>query len=292
MAAGMGSRYGGLKQTDGVGLSGETLMEYSIYDALRAGFGEVVFIIRRDMYPGFKKSVMNRISIHIPVRAVFQDINDLPESTGGNCRRTKPWGTAHAVWTARKAVTGPFLVVNADDFYGRESFQKAGEFLYSNREQDMACLVGYEVKNTLSAHGAVTRAICEADEGHLLRNIIELHRIRKENGTILYCTGKKDRQLEPDTTVSMNMWGFMPRIFSRLGEKFRDFLENHDPGKQEEFLIPSAINELIHAGELQVRVLDTPASWIGMTHKEDREAVRRKLAAMVARGEYPKNLWA
>lgn len=293
MAAGMGSRFGGLKQIEGVGPSGETIMEYSVFDAIRCGFKEAGFIIRKDFEEDFRKRIVDKIQNRIPVKLIFQEIDDLPPGFSIPKGREKPWGTAHAVWTARHAVQSPFLVLNADDFYGKLAFRTGMDLLEYSKNNDVNIfgLIGYPVGNTLSDHGSVTRARCITDGKNKLTFIEEIFDIHKRDGKIL-CANEKgqESELRPGTIVSMNMWCFNPMVFNILETKFINFLAN-TPGNKNEFLIPTVVNEMVKNHEASVQVINTSASWAGMTYKEDAEDVRKKIKTLVAQGIYPENLW-
>ena len=286
LAAGMGSRYGGLKQLDPVGPGGETLLDYSVHDAMRAGFDRVVFLIRRDIEKDFRAQIGARYGGRISVGYAFQQLADLPEGFAPPAGRTKPWGTAHAVWCAREVITAPFVAINADDFYGAESFRRLGEFLSGvdpSAHPATFAMAGYRLDKTLSEHGTVARGICEVGAGHLLRGVEEITDLaRRADGTI----GSGDRTFAPDTPVSMNFWAFTPQIFPLLGEKLRAFLAVHAASEKTEFYIPSAVAGMIAAGEATVRVIPTASDWFGVTYREDRPRVVESVAKLVASGGY------
>ncbi len=292
LAAGMGSRYGGLKQLDGVGPGGATIMDYSIYDALRGGFGKVVFVIRRDFEQDFRERVLSKYEGHIPVEVVFQELSDLPEGFFCPAERTKPWGTNHAILAGRHAVKEPFAVINADDFYGRDGFRVLAEWLSLAEGEGRYCMVGYRIGNTLSESGTVSRGLCSTDAEGYLTGVTERTDIARREGRITF-TGDNGA---PDTTaettpVSMNMWGFTPDYFLRSEELFREYLAASSDLTKGEFYIPTAVNRMLHDGTATVRVLDTTASWFGVTYAEDRPGVVSKLRALVNAGEYPEKLW-
>lgn len=291
LAAGMGSRYGGLKQLDPVGPGGETLLDYSVHDARRAGFGRVVFLIRRDIEAEFREKVGARYAGKIAVDYAFQQLDALPGGHAPPPGRTKPWGTAHAIWCARHAVDAPFAAINADDFYGGDAFRRIGEFLRTTatgatRPATFA-MAGYRLDKTLSEHGTVARGICEVGADGLLRRIEELTDIaRRPDGAIV----SDGRILADDTPVSMNFWGFTPRVFAFLEKVLCDFLARNVTSEKAEHYIPSAVAEMIAAGDATVRVLPTDADWFGVTYRDDRPSVVESLRRLVAEGAYPERL--
>lgn len=286
LAAGMGSRYGGLKQIDPIGPSGETMLDYSVFDALRAGFGRVVFVIRRDFEVVFRERIAAAYEGRIAVDFVFQSLEALPAGFTVPAGREKPWGTGHATWCAREKVREPFAVINADDFYGRDSFRKLAAFLAGARA-DEAAMVGFRLGNTLSEAGAVSRGVCSVDtEGRLL-SVVEHSGIQAAD----VGPGKK---LSSDTLVSMNCWGFTPAVFPQLDAEFHAFLQSLGsvPAPKAEYYLPGAVSELIGRGRLQARVLTTESSWFGVTYREDKPRVVDSIARLVEAGEYPKKLWS
>lgn len=292
LAAGMGSRYGGLKQLDGLGPNGETIMDYSIFDALRAGFGKVVFVIRRDFEEDFRRKILTKYENHIPVEIVFQSIDDLPEGFTAPEGRTKPWGTNHAVMMGAKAIREPFLVINADDFYGRDSFAVIGRRLAETEGRGNYSMVGFRVGNTLSESGTVARGVCRTDAGGYLAGVVERTDIARVDGRITFTGDNGETVTIDDTTpVSMNMWGFTPDYFDFSEEYFRLFLEKNAANPKAEFYIPLMVNELITTGRARVEVLDTASQWFGVTYAADRQGVVDKIAALVAAGEYPEKLF-
>ncbi len=293
LAAGMGSRYGGLKQLDGVGPKGETIMDFSIFDAIRGGFGKVVFVIRKDFEPDFREKILTKYENHIPVELVFQAIDDLPEGFTAPEDRKKPWGTNHAVLMGKDVIKEPFAVINADDFYGRDSFAVLGEWLSSLEEtKGKYCMVGYRVGNTLSESGSVARGVCETNEDRFLTDVVERTAIERIDGAISF-TDENDtvQTLEETTPVSMNMWGFTPDYFEYSERIFKEFLAAEVNNPKAEFFIPLAINELINKGEATVKVLDTTSKWFGVTYAQDRPEVVGKLQALADAGEYPSPLF-
>ncbi len=292
LAAGMGSRYGGLKQIDGLGPNGETIMDYSVFDALRAGFGKIVFVIRKDFADDFKRVVLAKYEGKVPCEICFQAIENVPEGYTYNPERTKPWGTNHAVLMGKDLIKEPFAVINADDFYGKESFEVLAKFLNEVAgKQNQYCMVGYRVCNTLSEHGSVSRGVCETDAAGNLTNVVERTSIeRKENG-IFYTVDGVDYALPENTPVSMNMWGFTPEYFGYVEEAFKTFLKERGQELKSEFYIPTLVNDLIVAGKATCRVLDTTAKWFGVTYAEDRQMVVDKIAALTEAGVYPNPLF-
>ncbi|HTS17787.1 MAG TPA: sugar phosphate nucleotidyltransferase [Verrucomicrobiae bacterium] len=285
MAAGMGSRYGGLKQIDPVGPNGETIIDYSVYDALRAGFARLVFIIRRDIEAPFRESVGRRFEKRIAVDYAFQELANLPQGFTVPEGRIKPWGTTHAILQAEDLINEPFGVINADDFYGRESFQVMGGFLRMGTAD--YSMVGYTLRNTLSEHGAVTRGVCECDSDDYLRTIVELLKIERQGSSVL----ADGRPLTGDEPVSMNFWGFTPRVFAQLRERFDEFMQRHGQEMKSECFIPSTVNDLVKTGVARVKVLRTPSSWFGVTYQQDKPRVTAGIRGLIARSEYPEKLW-
>ncbi|MBN2766665.1 MAG: nucleotidyltransferase [Paludibacteraceae bacterium] len=293
LAAGMGSRYGGLKQLDGLGPNGETIMDYSIYDAIKAGFGKIVFVIRKSFEADFRAVVVNKFKNLIDVEIVFQEITDVPEGSTYNPEREKPWGTNHAVLMGREVIKEPFAVINADDFYGQESFAILADFLRSVvGKTNEYCMIGYRVGNTLSESGSVSRGVCVVDENNLLKNVVERTHIEEKGGTIIYMDEKGEEVAIPaETPVSMNMWGFTPDYFDYSLEYFKQFLAENGDKLKSEFYIPLAVNNLIVEGRATCAVLDTPSKWFGVTYAEDRPQVVLKINELVRKGVYPKQLF-
>lgn len=294
LAAGMGSRYGGLKQLDGLGPNGETIMDYSIFDAIRGGFGKIVFVIRKDFEEDFRKKIISKYENHIPVEVVFQSIDKLPEGFTCPAERVKPWGTNHAVLMGKEVIREPFAVINADDFYGRDSFAVIGKFLSELPEgaKNTYCMVGFRVGNTLSESGTVARGICSTDENRHLTTVVERTEIMRINGVVSY----KDENgewvgIEDNTPVSMNMWGFTPDYFNYSEEYFIDFLKENIDKPKAEYYIPLMANKLINDGTATVEVLDTTSRWFGVTYAADRQGVVDKLQALADSGEYPSKLF-
>ncbi len=293
LAAGMGSRYGGLKQLDGLGPNGETIMDYSIYDAIRAGFGKVVFVIRKSFEKDFREVVINKFKNLIETEVVFQDISNVPEGCNYNPEREKPWGTNHAVLMGKDVIKEPFAVINADDFYGKESFEVLADFLHSvEGKQNEYCMVGYHVGNTLSESGSVSRGICVVDENNFLKNVVERTHIEEKGGKIIYIDEKNEEVPIPaNTPVSMNMWGFTPDYFEYSEEYFKEFLAENGQKLKSEFYIPLAVNNLIVSGKATCKVLDTTSKWFGVTYAEDRPQVVLKINELIRKGVYPEKLF-
>lgn len=293
LAAGMGSRYGGLKQLDGLGPNGETIMDYSIYDAIQAGFGKVVFVIRKSFEADFRAVVVNKFKNLIDVEVVFQDITDVPEGCTYNPEREKPWGTNHAVLMGREVIKEPFAVINADDFYGQESFAILADFLRSVvGKTNEYCMIGYRVGNTLSESGSVSRGVCVVDENNLLKNVVERTHIEEKGGTIIFIDENGEEvSIAAETPVSMNMWGFTPDYFDYSLEYFKQFLAENGDKLKSEFYIPLAVNNLIVEGRATCAVLDTPSKWFGVTYAEDRPQVVLKINELIRKGVYPKQLF-
>jgi dTDP-glucose pyrophosphorylase len=294
LAAGMGSRYGSLKQIDPVGPSGETIIDYSIYDAARAGFGKVVFIIRKSFEQDFIDIFISKLQPHIPVEYVFQEIENIPAGIGISPERTKPWGTAHAILMAKDVINEPFAVINGDDFYGAAAFQTMSDYLVSLTpdQQNQYSLVGYQVGNTMSENGTVSRGVCLADENQFLVSVTERTNIQYTDGGIAYTDGDGAFVfLKPETLVSMNFWGFTPEYFRQTESMFIDFLKANTDSLKAEFYIPSAIDSLVSSGKAKVKVLQSDAKWFGVTYKEDKPLVIEKLAQLIKSGVYPSQLW-
>lgn len=295
LAAGMGSRYGGLKQLDRLGPSGETILEYSVYDAIRAGFGKVVFVIREHFRQQFEEQVCSKFKGRIEIALVTQELDMLPEPFKLPEGRTKPWGTGHAILCAKAAVKEPFAVINADDFYGRGSFEVLAKFLGNLKSSTPAqfALVGYKIRNTLSENGSVSRGICSTGANGKLTGLTERTNITdtpecpihtESDGTVV--------KLPSDCYVSMNCWGFDPVLFKCLEEQFHAFLEKSGKMEKSEFYIPFAVDECIKRGQAEVTVLPTSESWFGVTYTSDKERSQEQIRAKVAAGIYPSNLWA
>lgn len=293
LAAGMGSRYGGLKQMDGLGPNGETIMDYSIFDAIRGGFGKLVFVIRKDFEQDFREKIISKYENHIPVEVVFQDINDLPEGFTCPAERSKPWGTNHAVLMGKDVIKEPFAVINADDFYGKDSFAVLGKALtdMEGKTNDY-CMIGYRVGNTLSESGSVARGVCETNADGFLTGVVERTAIERIDGDIQF-KDENDQTvvIENNTPVSMNMWGFTPDYFQYSNDYFAEFLKDNIENLKCEFFIPLLVNDLILKNVATVKVLDTTSKWFGVTYANDRQGVVDKIQALVDAGEYPSKLF-
>jgi len=294
MAAGMGSRYGGLKQIDPIGPSGETLLEYSVYDARRAGFGKVVFVIRKDIEEAFRSAVGKRFEKHLAVAYAFQALEDLPSGFAVPEGRTKPWGTSQAVLSAREAVREPFAVINADDFYGAASFRAIADHLRVAEEHHPAegAMVGYILRNTLSDYGPVARGVCREDAEGCLVEVVERTKVARD-GT--EARGLDDngvwQPISGDAVTSMNLWGFTPAIFPLFQEEFVRFLRESGGDLKAEFYIPTPVQRLIAAKRLRIRILRSGAPWFGITYRDDKPRVVESIRRLVAEGEYPPRLW-
>ena len=293
LAAGMGSRYGGLKQIDPMGPAGETLLDYSVFDALRAGFGRAVFVIRPDFEAAFRERVLARFAGRIETAVAHQTLDMLPAGFQVPAGRDKPWGTTHAILCAREQVPGPFAMINADDFYGRDSFAVLGRRLAGLANDSTAyCMVGFTLANTLSEHGTVARGVCRTDGRGFLADIQELTNVGRVAGGQVEGTGTNGKvPLLGQEPVSMNMWGFTPAIFPQLDSEFRRFLTEHGGEMRSECYIPMSVGSLVHAGQATCEVLPTTSSWFGATYAEDKPLVQASLASLVAAGEYPPSLW-
>lgn len=292
LAAGMGSRYGKLKQMDGFGPNGETIIDYSIYDAIQAGFGKVVFIVREYFMEEFKALMDPKFEDKIELVYVTQELDNIPSGIDVHPEREKPWGTAHAVWVAKDVVNEPFAVINADDFYGADAYHVLNKYLTEDQTDNYA-VVAYYLRNTLSEHGTVNRGVCYSNADKYLTKVVECTKIQKEtDGVVRYPNeaGGKNT-LEEDTLVSMNMWAFKPSYFDHINQQFEDFLKSSGKELKSEFYIPSAVDKLINDGVLKVDVLDTNASWFGVTYQEDKPIVMEKLNALIEGGAYPVKLY-
>lgn len=294
LAAGMGSRYGGLKQLDPLGPQGQTIMDYSIFDAIRAGFGKVVFVIRKDFEEDFRRSILSKYEGHIPVEVVFQSTDKLPEGYTCPEERTKPWGTNHAVMMGADVINEPFAVINADDFYGRDAFAViAADLMRERTRKGDYSMVGFRVGNTMSENGSVSRGVCSVNADGNLTKVVERTGIAyDEDHRICFLDENNETEyLDPSTPVSMNLWGFTPDYFSYSDREFRRFLDKCLTTPKAEFYIPTAIDTLINSGEATVKVLDTTSRWFGVTYAADRQGVVDKLAALHAVGEYPDTMF-
>ena len=286
MAAGMGSRYGGLKQLDAVGPSGETIIDFSVYDAIRAGYKKAVFIIREDFEKQFKEKISNQYQDKIEVEIVYQDLHDLPNSFSCPKDRSKPWGTGHAILAARNVISEPFAAINGDDFYGRESFKIISDH-YSSVNSGFA-MAAFQLDKTLSDYGSVSRGICEQNLNQLV-TVVETHGIKKSSAGNIECD--RDISLLGNELVSMNMWGFMPSIFDHLEKMFNEFLDENISDLKSEFLIPSVVNDLIEKNIEKVQVLKTKSTWFGVTYIEDKPFVKNQIKELIQTGIYPEKLF-
>ena len=295
MAAGLGSRFGGIKQLEPVGPSGEIIMDYSIYDAIEAGFEKVVFIIRKDIEEDFKEVIGNRISEQIETEYVIQDVAALPEGFTLPEGREKPWGTGHAVLCCKGVVDGPFAVINADDYYGKEAFVKVNAYLNNPEEINEKynfCMAAFRLGNTLSENGTVTRGVCSVGENQVLLDVNETFDIRKDGDMATAMRDDKEIRVSLEQPVSMNMWGFTAEFIDELDARFADFLEGIEGNElKAEYLLPSIVDDLIKEGSARVKVLDTKDKWFGVTYQNDKELVRQSLERLVAEGVYPKKLF-
>ena len=292
LAAGMGSRYGGLKQLDALGPGGETIMDYSVYDAIRAGFGKIVFVIRHDFEDEFRKKVVAKYEGLVPVEVVFQDIDNLPGDYKPDPERTKPWGTNHAVLMGKDVIKEPFAVINADDYYGAESFKILADFLKSvEGKKNSYCMVGFQVENTLSENGGVSRGLCKVSPEGYLTGVKECHNIQMKDDRLVHSLDGEEKEFPKGAQVSMNMWGFTPDYFDYSVESFLRFLEKNSQDLKAEFYIPSVVNELIEDGKVTLKVLSTPSKWFGVTYAADREATVENFQKLVDEGVYPPKLF-
>jgi hypothetical protein len=293
MAAGMGSRYGGLKQIDPMGPKGETILDYSVFDALRAGFGKVVFIIRPDFEQAFRENITAKFANRIAVDYAFQTLDRLPEGFSIPPGREKPWGTTHAILCARENISEPFAVINADDFYGRQSFEVLAKHLASlPLDSNAYSMVGFTLKNTLSDNGTVARGVCKTDEAGFLREIQELTKIEKTPGGARHLDDSGHAlELTGEEPVSMNMWGFSPRLFDQISGLFEEFLRAQGSEMKSECYIPLSVGELVRRNAASCKVLPTTSNWFGVTYREDKPRVQASIAEMTTAGEYPEGLW-
>jgi hypothetical protein len=291
LAAGVGSRYGGLKQIDPVGPHGEAIIDYSIYDALRAGFGKVVFVIRKDIEEAFKQGVGGRFEKHIAVEYVFQELDNLPQGSSVPAGRTKPWGTLHAVQVAVDTINEPFAVINADDFYGSEGYRVLAQHLQGGTTE--YAMVGFLLRSTLSDFGSVSRGVCRVDGDDFLQGIVELTNIERDGAHAKNIDSLgRITTLSGDEVVSMNMWGFTPHVFGQFRRHFQRFLRSSGVDIKSESYLPNTVNELVSAGEARVKVLRTNDSWAGVTYREDHPRVVETIRRLIDRGNYPKGLWS
>jgi len=291
LAAGIGSRYGGIKQIDPMGPGGETILDYSIYDAIRAGFKKVVFIIRKEIEQDFKAIFHDKLSGKIEVDYVFQEINSLIPESMNIQGRVKPWGTGHAVLCAEHLMDSPFAVINADDFYGSSAFQLMGKFLTENQDEKKHSLVGYYVENTLSENGTVSRGVCTESKEGFLTSVVERTKIFPKDGKIYFEEGESTIELAPRTPVSMNFWGFNPSIFPIIQSLFHHFLKEHAQSAKGEFYIPTFVNYLLGTREAEFKMFHSADAWFGVTYQEDKATVKESIQKLILSGKYPEKLW-
>jgi NDP-sugar pyrophosphorylase family protein len=290
LAAGIGSRYGGIKQIDGFGPHGETIMDYSLFDAVRAGFTKIVFIVREEILDAVKKKFLHKLEGKIEVGFVIQSLDKLIPGQYRNPERVKPWGTGHAMLCARDVINEPFVVINADDFYGKESFTAIADF-FENESEGAHAMVGYTLKDVLSDHGSVSRGCGERDADGFLKSVVERTTIVKEHGKIIAKEKNGDHELSPDVPTSMNFWGFHTSIFEFAAKEFENFLRENHKNIKSEFYIPLIVNELIKQQAGKVRIISGSNNWFGVTYKEDKEEVSQKIKLQIAYGNYPEKLW-
>ena len=292
LAAGMGTRYGGNKQLDEVGPSGETIIDYSIYDAIRAGFGKIVFVIRRDIEEQVKERFVDRLQGKIEVDYVFQEITNLPEGVKVAPDRSKPWGTSHAILVTKDKIKEPFGVINADDFYGMESCRILHDFLLNDKNPVNYCIVGYKLGNTLSDHGHVNRGVCKAGEDGFLQNIVETRQIEKTNtGAVAPGPDGTQIQFTGNEIVSMNLWGLKPTCYEFLGKEFRNFINNHGMDLKSELDIPTSVDKFVKNGEITIQILMSNERWFGVTYREDKPFVVESIKKMIRNGIYPARIY-
>lgn len=292
LAAGMGSRFGGLKQVEPVGPNGEAIIDYSIYDAIRAGFGKVVFVIRESFAEAFKEKFNPLLKGKIDVEYVYQELENLPEGFSLPEGREKPWGTAHAILVTKNAINEPFCALNADDFYGRNAYKEMAGFLTRSDDDTEYSMVGYQLVNTLSDHGSVSRGICDVDENDLLKKIVETTKILKKDGKIISVEPDgREKELTGNESASMNIWGFKPSVFPILEEKFTEFLKNQINEPKSEIYIPSVVFDMIEEKKATVKVLKADSPWFGVTYKEDKPLVVERINQLIKAGEYPEKLY-
>ncbi len=293
LAAGLGSRYGGLKQVDPVGPGGEIVIDYSIYDALRVGFNKIVFVIRRDIEETFRATIGQKFEDRADVHYVFQELDSaLPDGFKVPEDRAKPWGTGHAVLVARDVIDEPFAVINADDFYGQRAYQLLHDHLAHEEDENTFALVAFALRNTLSDFGSVARGICTVDSGHYLRSVVELTAIERDGErAINRAPDGSETSLTGDEWVSLNTWGFSPALMAHLETGFDTFLRTRADDPKAEFFLPAAVDDLIHSNTIRTRVLPSPDAWFGVTYQDDKPHVVRRIQELIAKGSYPKRLW-
>ncbi len=291
LAAGIGSRYGGVKQMDEIGPSGESIIDYSVFDAIRAGFGKVVFVLNPRIENEFKAVYEPRLKGKIETDYVLQEVTNVPDGVNVSKERVKPWGTGHAVLVAKDAINEPFAVINADDFYGKSAFSLISAFLSGIKNDSTSyAMVGYKLANTLSENGTVSRGICKTKNG-LLTDVVERTSIRSDNNNIVFDDNGKTEQIDSESVVSMNFWGFSPLYFKQLEHDFINFIEENSKEIKAEFYIPTVVNDLIEKNEASIKMLTSNDQWFGVTYKEDKETTIKKVAELISSGVYPKKLW-
>jgi len=292
LAAGMGSRYGGLKQIDGIGPNEEPIIEYSIYDAIKAGFGKIVFVIRKEFDEAFR-SRFDRFSTRIKIEYVYQPVNVNVQGIN-TVERTKPWGTSHAVLVAKNVIQEPFAVINADDYYGAESFKLIAHHLINHCSPSKMSMIGYVLSNTLSEHGTVNRGVCKVDEHNYLIEVIERVKLARQNGKVQYNIGSDDPtgEVDADSSVSMNYWGFHPSIFSNIEDGLHQFMRENKNNPTAEYYIPEIVTDMIVSGKTQIEVIPTNDNWFGVTYKEDKAMAIESINKHIENGIYPKKLWS
>jgi len=293
LAAGMGTRYGGNKQLDEVGPSGETIIDYSIYDAIRAGFGKIVFVIRRDIEQQVRERFVDKLQGKIEIDYVFQEITNLPVGVKVAPDRSKPWGTSHAILVTREKIKEPFGVINADDYYGVESFKILRDFLVNDKNPDNYCIVGYKLGNTLSEHGHVNRGVCQAGEDGFLRDIVETRQIEKtKEGAVAPGPDGKTLHFTGNEIVSMNLWGFKPSCYDFLGKEFRNFIDKYGMDLKSELDIPTSVDKFVKNGEITIQILMSNERWFGVTYREDKPFVVESIKKMIRKGIYPARIYS
>jgi NDP-sugar pyrophosphorylase family protein len=292
LAAGMGSRYGGIKQLDSFGPNGETIIDYSLFDAIRAGFGKIVFIVREELISDFEKIFGPKLKGKIEYEFAIQGVKSYVPEELGNIAREKPWGTGHAVLCAWKNTKEPFAVINADDFYGFEAFDTMAKFLSTNKDQTIQSMIGYQIKNTLSDNGSVSRGVCVRDDNEYLINVTErTNIIRQKSGEIVFLDNGDAEILDENTPVSMNFWGFMPSVFAEIQTLFEQYARENYNSPKAEFYIPKVISYLIETEKGKCKVFESASDWFGVTYPEDKQIVSDSLNALILKGKYPEKLW-
>jgi UTP-glucose-1-phosphate uridylyltransferase len=292
LAAGMGSRYGGIKQLDGFGPNGETIIDYSLFDAIKAGFGKVVFIIRKELKEDFTQIFGPKLEGKIEFDFAIQSVeNYLPSNLAG-VKREKPWGTGHAVLCAKDYTSTPFAVINADDFYGFDAYKTMADFLANNENEQIHSMIGYQIKNTLSENGTVSRGVCETNADGYLENVVERTKILKNNnGEIVFLDNGEPVVLGENTLVSMNFWGFMPNVFNEIEKMFHDYANENVDSPKSEFYIPKVMSHLIENNLGKCKVFESTADWFGVTYPEDKPDVTNAIQKLINLGKYPSELW-